>query len=169
VYVNPEADMAYYRKVAVLPFTSLSPDLYAGARVTRGFITELILTNRYEIVQPDEFRIVLDRIGGLSAREGAYDPAKLEQAAKDLEVTGVIRGAVTEYQMQRSGGGEIPVISFDAELIDVATTKVVWRASITKRGKGRVPVLGGGGARSLGRLTQMACEELVGRLRKEAL
>src|SRR3972149_6065341 len=108
VYVNPDADMNYYQKVAILPFTSLSPDLYAGARVTRGFITELILTNRYEIVQPEEFRIVLDRIGGLSAREGAYDPAKLQQAAKELEVTGVIRGAGTEYQTQRSGGGEGP-------------------------------------------------------------
>jgi hypothetical protein len=71
--------------------------------------------------------------------------------------------------MQRSGNSDTPVISFDVELIDVGTGNVVWRASIDRRGKGRLPVVGGGGARTFGRLTQMACEELVDRLRKEAL
>lgn len=169
IYVNPDADMNFYKKVAVLPFASLSPDQLAGPRVTRAFITELIMTNRYEIVQPEEFRPVLEQVGGLPGSQGTMDPAKLKDAAGKVGATGIIRGAVSEYQMQRSGSGDTPVISFDVEMIDVGTGNVVWRASIARRGKGRIPVLGGGGARTFGKLTQMACEELVDRLRREAL
>ncbi len=170
VYVNPAADMAFYKKVAVLPFTNMSPDGLAGQRVTRAFITELIMTDRYQIVQPEEFHNALSKVSGLPNPDGSYDPEKLRAAAAQVGATGILRGAVTEYQMQRSGsGGETPILGFDVELIDVNTGDVAWRSSITKRGKGRLPVLGGGGARTLGRLTQLACEELVGELRRTAL
>ena len=46
LYVNPEADMAYYKRVAVLPFQNLTPERFAGERLTRSFITELIIADR---------------------------------------------------------------------------------------------------------------------------
>jgi curli biogenesis system outer membrane secretion channel CsgG len=169
MYVNPEADLAFYRKIAVLPFTDMSSVPQAGPRVTRAFVTELILTDRFEIIQPEDFAGALHRQGTFLGQDGTYDPDKLKDAATQLGVTGILRGAVTEYQMSRSSdGGDIPVIAFDAELTDVATGKVVWRSSITKRGKGRVAVVGGG-TRSLGKLTQEACQELVAELRKRSI
>jgi hypothetical protein len=168
VYVNPEADMTFYKKVAILPFGTLSAEAMAGPRVTRAFITELIMTDRYQIVQPEEFRGVLSKISGLPGPDGLYDPAKLREAAAQISATGILRGAVTEYQMQRSGTGEVPILAFDVELIDVNTGDVAWRSSITKRGKSRVPLLGSS-VKTLGSLTQIACRELVGRLAKEAL
>ncbi len=170
VYVNPAADMAFYKKVAVLPFTNMSGDGMAGQRVTRAFVTELIMTDRYQIVEPEEFYFALSKISGLPGPDAGYDMEKLKQAATAAGATGILRGAVTEYQMQRSGGGtEIPVIAFDVELIDVNTGDVAWRSSVTMRGKGRFPIVGGGGVKSLGSLTQRACEELVDQLRKGAL
>lgn len=168
VYVNPQADMTFYKKVAILPFTSLGADLMAGPRVTRAFITELIMTDRYQIVQPEEFRGVLSRMSGLPGPDGLYDPAKLHEAAAQVGATGILRGAVTEYQMQRAGNGETPILAFDVELIDVNTGDVAWRSSIAKRGKARVPLLGRN-VKTLGRLTQIACRDLVGRLEREAL
>lgn len=170
VYVNPAADMAFYKKIAVLPFSNMSTDGLAGQRVTRAFITELIMTDRYQIVQPEEFRFALSKINGLPGPDGGYEMAKLKEAATESGATGIVRGAVTEYQMQRSGGSdETPVIAFDVELIDVNTGDVAWRSSITMRGRGRLPVIGGGGIKSMGSLTQKACQELVDRLRREAL
>ena len=170
VYVNPAADMAFYKKVAVLPFTNMSSDGLAGQRVTRAFVTELIMTDRYRIVEPEEFHFALAKISGLPGPDAGYDMEKLKQAATGEGATGILRGAVTEYQMQRSGGsGETPVIAFDVELIDVNTGDVAWRSSITMRGRGRFPILGGGGVKSLGSLTQRACQELVDQLRKGAL
>ena len=169
IYVNPEADMAFYEKVAVIPFTNLSGQTYAGERVTRAFVTELVIAEHFRIVDPGEFRAVLDRTGGLPSGEGTYDPKKLKDAAKEVGATGMIRGAVTEYEMQRgSSGNETPILAFEVELVDVASGTIVWRSSVSKRGKGRVPVLGGGGTRTLSRLTQDACRELVDRIGSEA-
>ena len=112
VYVNPAADMAFYKKVAVIPFANMSGDGLAGQRVTRAFITELIMTDRYQIVQPEEFRNALSKVNGLPGPDGSYDPEKLKEAAAQLGATGILRGAVTEYQMQRSSGGsEIPILA----------------------------------------------------------
>ncbi len=170
VYVNPSADMAFYKKVAVLPFTNMSSDGLAGQRVTRAFVTELIMTDRYQVVQPEEFRNALSKVSGLAGPDGGYDMAKLKEAASEAGATGILRGAVTEYQMQRSGGSsETPIIAFDVELIDVNTGDVAWRSSITMRGRGRFPVIGGGGVRSMGSVTQVACKAMVEKLRKGAL
>lgn len=168
LYVNPMADMAFYRKVAVLPFGNLSQQNLAGPRVTRAFITELIIAERFRVVEPGDFYRVLEPIGGLPGSDGTYDPEKIRQAAATLEATGVIRGTVSEFQMQRAGQKEFPVIAFDVEMVDAVTGDVVWRASITRRGGGRMPVLGGSGPTTLGRITQEACRELVEDLRKKA-
>jgi hypothetical protein len=168
VYVNPEADLAFYKKIAVLPFGDVSGNSLAAPRVTRAFVTELIMTNRYQIVQPEEFVGGLNRMRIYPVSGSTYDPAQLKEAATQMGLTGILRGTVSEYQMSRDGSGEVPVIGFDAELLDVGTGNVVWRSSISKRGKGRVSILGSG-TRSLGRLTQEACSELVAGLKKEAL
>jgi len=168
IYLNPDADMAFYTKIAVLPFTNLSSDGLAGPRVTRAFITSLIMTDRYQVVQPEEFRAALQKGNVMPEPDGTFDLQKLKEVALQLGATGVLRGAVSEYAMQRLESGDIPVLSFDAELLDASTGNVVWRSSIAKRGKSRVPVFGGS-SRSLGRLTQEACDELVARLRRKAI
>lgn len=168
VYVNPAADLAFYKKVAVLPFADLSQSALAGPRVTRAFVTELILTDRYQILQPEEFVLALSRQRVLAGANGAYDADALRAAASTMGMQGILRGTVSEYQLTRAEGGDVPVIGFDAELVDVGTGNVVWRSSISRRGKGRIPVFGSS-ARSLGRLTQDACQEMVRRLRGGAL
>ncbi len=167
IFVNPDADMAFYKKIAVLPFANLSPDGLAGARVTRAFVTELVIANRFQVVQPEDFAGALQRMGVSPNPDGTYDLARLKEAAAKLGVTGILRGAVTEYQVLRTEGGDTPIISFDAELSDANTGTVVWRSAISKRGRGRLPIVGSG-SRSLGRLTQDACAEVVGRLTREA-
>ena len=168
LYVNPEADPTFYRKIAVLPFTDMTSASQAGARVTRAFVTELIMTDRFEIIQPEDFTSTLHRAGIFKGQDGTYDSEKLKGVASQLGVTGILRGAVTEYQTSRTDGGDIPSIAFDAELVDVVAGKVVWRSSISKRGKGRVAIVGTG-IRSLGMLTQEACRQLVEQLRKRSI
>ena len=165
-YLNPEADMGFYEKVIVLPFTNLTSDRFAGERVTRMFTTELVILDRFRIVDPGEVKAILDRSGGLSM-DGTYDPQKLKEAATTVGATGIIRGGVTEYQLLRSGSNEKPSIAFDVEMIDIATSTVVWRGSIAKRGKSRVPIVGGGSP-TLSRLAEDTCRELVSRLEREA-
>lgn len=167
-YVNGEADMAFYKKVAVLPFANLTNDRFAGERVTRMFVTELVIADRFQVADPGEIRSVLERTGGLPTFEGTYDPKKLKDAAAEVGATGLIRGAVAEYQMVGSTAStQRPSVAFDVEMVDVATGTVVWKASISKKGKARIPVLGGGSA-TLSRLTEDACRDMVERIDREA-
>jgi hypothetical protein len=165
--VNSEADLAYYKKVAVLPFRNLTPERFAGERVTRAFLTELVMLERYQLVDMNEFASVLDKIGGMPGSEGIYNPVKVQDAATQVQATGVLRGAVTEYTMQRRGTHDVPSVAFDVELIDAATSAVVWRISVAKRGKGRIPIFGGG-ERTYAQLVQEAVRDVVGRIEREA-
>jgi TolB-like protein len=169
LYVNPQADLTRYERVAVIPFTNLSQQTYAGDRVTRSFITELIMAGRYQVVEPVEFGVVATRMNIEADENGNVDPKRLAQAADSLHATGIIRGAVTEYGIQRLGPDDVAVLAFDAEMIDAATGDVVWRVSISRRGKTRFPVIGGGATRTMGSLTEEACVEAVTRLKGRAL
>jgi hypothetical protein len=169
LFVNGEADMTLYDKIAVLPFTNYSTDGFASARVTRSFTTELIIAERFQIVDPSQLSGELQKLNVTFDGQGNIDLAKLKDAAARVGATGVVRGAVNEYGMRRSGTNEFPVVSFDAELVDVATGLVVWRISITETGKGRLPIVGGAGERTFARVTEEACRHAVDVLKAKAL
>jgi hypothetical protein len=168
VFVNGQADMTLYRKVVMVPFANLSSDPYAGARLTRAFTTELVIADRFQLVDPAQLLGELERIGALPDANGQVDPLKLRDAAAKLEATAVIRGAVTEYASRGSGSDLYPVVGFDAEMVDTATGNIVWRVSVTESGKGRMPIVGGAGERTFGRVTEAACQRAVDELRKKA-
>lgn len=168
LFVNPDADMGFYTKVAVVPFANLSAERFAGERVGRAFLTELVIDGRFHLVEDGEFRRALERAGATADVQGQYDTEKVKLAATALGANGIIRGTVSDYQMQRVGSGDAPVVSFDVEMVDVATGSTVWRGSITRRGRGRIPVVGGASTQTFGRLVQESCRELVGRLDREA-
>jgi curli biogenesis system outer membrane secretion channel CsgG len=169
LYANPDADMTAYRQLAFLPFTNLSAERFAAERIARALMTELIIAGRYRIVESAQTLAVLDELGVVVADPTrGPTPEKLKEAAARLGVQGYVRGAVTEYQIQRLGGEEAAVIAFDVEMIDAPTGTVVWRAAVSRRGRGRLPVLGGAGTRSFGRLTEQACREVVARLKASA-
>lgn len=52
LFVSSQADMTFYKKVAVLSFANFTAEPYAGDRVTRAFVTELIIADRFELVDP---------------------------------------------------------------------------------------------------------------------
>lgn len=169
LFVNREADMTLYEKIAVLPFVNLTGDGYAGARVTRAFTTELIVSERFQIVDPALLSGELEKRNAGFDAQGQVNFAKLKDAANAVGATAVIRGAVSEYAMRRTGTSEVPVVGFDAEMVDVATGFVVWRVSLTETGKGRLPIFGGAGERTFARVTQEACRRAVNVLRAKAL
>jgi len=167
MFVNSEADMSFYTRVAVAPFGNLSQEPYAGERVGRAFMTELVISGRLPLVEDGAFRKALSQAGATLDPQGQYDGEKVKVAAAAVGANGVIRGVVTDYSMQRFGSSDAPVMGFDVEMVDVATGTTVWRGSITRRGKGRMPIVGGGTS-TFGLLLQECCKEIVDRLEKEA-
>ena len=166
MFVNSGADMTFYTKVAIVPFGNLSPERFAGERVGRAFLTELVIGGNLPLVEDGDFRNALDRAGATGDVQGLYDIEKVKKAAAAVGANAIIRGSVTDYQMQRFGSSDAPVMGFDVEMIDVATGTTVWRSSVTRKGSGRVPVVGGG-TETLGSLTQEVCRDVVAKLEKE--
>jgi len=169
LYVNPQADLTAYTKVALLPFTNLTSDRFASERVSRALMTELIGTGRYTLIEPAEFWSTLVAIGGEPGSDGVIKPEKLKEAAEKLGAQALIRGAVSEYQVQRLNGADVPVVGFDVEMLDAPSGAIVWRTAVQSTGRGRIPVIGGPGARSLGVVTRNACAQVVAQLKGRVL
>lgn len=168
LFVNADADMTLYRKLAVLPFQNLSAERFASERLTRALMTELIISNRFQLVEPAVTAANLEKMQVSADPNRPIPQEKLKELGAAIEVQGFVRGAVTEYQVSRASGEEVALLGFDVEMIDAATGTVVWRASIQRRGKGPVPVLGGASSRSFGPLTQQACRDVVAALERRA-
>ena len=49
VYVHPDADLAFYSKVGVLPFRSLAGDRFAGEKIGIEFTTALLAKEIFEV------------------------------------------------------------------------------------------------------------------------
>ena len=168
LYVNPEADQGFYKKIVVLPFANVSGNSLAAPRVTRAFVTELIIADLYQLVEPELVQESLSGSGVEPDGQGRYASEKVKETATKMAAQGVIQGTVTEYEMQRRGEDDTPVLGFDVVLLDVATVNVVWRFHWVGKGAGRLPVVGGG-IRTLGQLTQHACQATVADLKSKAL
>jgi hypothetical protein len=168
LYVNSEADQAFYKKVAVLPFANVSGNNLAGPRVTRAFVTEITIADLYQIIEPEIVQEELHTIGAELDGTGHYPSDKVKQVVTKLGAQGYIQGTVSEYQVQRHADEEVPVLGFDVQLVDLATEKIAWRVTVVGKGSGRIPVIGGG-VRTLGQVTQRACRSAVGDLRSRVI
>lgn len=169
LFVNRQADMTLYKRVAILPFTNYSGEPYAALRVTRAFTTEMVISERFDLVDPSLLLGELEKLTATPDAQGQVELGKLREAAGKVQATAVIRGSVNEYAMRRTGTDEYPVVSFDAEMVDVATGIVIWRISLNETGRGRLPIVGGSGERTFARVTQEACEKAVKILRAKVL
>jgi len=169
LYVNRQADMTLYKKVVVVPFSNLSGEAFAPARIVRALTTELVIADRFRMVDPSTLLGELEKANVTPDATGQIELGKLRDVATRLGATAIIRGTVTEYATHRQGTDEYPVVSFDCEMVDVQTGIVIWRMSLTESGKGRLPLVGGSGERTFSTVTQEACRRAVALLRAKIL
>jgi hypothetical protein len=169
LFVNRQADMTLYKRVVVVPFNNLSGESFAASRIVRALTTELVIADRFQMVDPSLLLGELERQNVTPDATGQLEIGKLREAAGKLEATAIIRGSVTEYTRQRRGTDEFPVVAFDCEMVDVQTGIVIWRISVHESGKGRLPVIGGAGERTFSRVTEEACQRAVALLRAKIL
>ncbi len=167
-FVNPEADLPYYQKVAIIPFTSLSQDRGAGYRVSDIFFSELLRRGFADVVEPGQFSAAVVKLRGGTPVENPWSAEELARLAEELGVEGVFLGTVREYEMSRTGRSAFPLLSMEVRLVDAASGKLVWSASDTRRGGPGTPVVswilglfGGGEIHTMGELTTSVCRDFL--------
>jgi TolB-like protein len=165
-YIHPEVDMSYYEAVGVLPFRNLTNDRLAAERVTNAFVTELLIKKVFEVVEPGQFRRTARQIiGGNIDSGGEWDPEKIRELGSKTGVQGLIVGAVREYEMVSIGQTPYPLVTIDVKLIDIETARVAWMISHTEKGGPNLPILSVGETYTLGKMTQIVCEQIVGKIK----
>ena len=132
VFVSDQKAGQSIRKVALMPFKA--PTELIGSSVSDLFVTDMLRTGRYELVERSQMGTVLGEselaLSGLTLSE-------MTEVARMAGAEGVIVGSVIEYQTQAVRGHAYPVVGISARLIDTQSGRIVWSADMTSRAKSK--------------------------------
>lgn len=160
-FLHPEADLPYYRKVGVIPFTTLAQDRLAGEKVTNVFFAELLRHGFDQVVEPGQFAAAMTRVRGGTPHTNPWSNSELAKLAEETGVDGFFLGTVRDYEMTFTNREPFPLLSLEVRLVDAATGRLVWSASRTRKGGPKLPLLGWGEIHTMGELTAAVCRELL--------
>ncbi len=163
-FLDPEADLPYYRTVGIIPFTTLAGDPVAGQKVSDVFFTELLHLRFAQVVEPGQFTAAMSKARGGTPVTSAWSTPELAKLGEETGVQGVFMGTVRDFDMVSVGRDEFPLVSLEVRLVDAATGRVVWTASRTRRGGPAFPIFGWGEIHTLGELVSRVCRELLASL-----
>lgn len=127
VFVTPEHRAV--QKVAVLPFRAATELI--GASVSDVFVTELLKTRRYELIERSQLANVLGEaevaLSGLTTGQAA-------RLGQMVGADGVIIGTVSEYENVAQRGHVVPVVGVSVRLIDSASGRILWSVDHASQG-----------------------------------
>src|SRR5512141_2837849 len=159
-YVHPNADLGAIKRVAVLPFENLTPERSASDKVQKVFLSELLATEAFDVVEPGQVVKLLkaERIESMDA----LGPADVKRIGEGLKAQGLFMGTVVDYAESRSGGTPAPEVTIQLRLVEVQSGVTIWTASRTKSGASASARLFGIGGQTL---TEAARELMRGELK----
>jgi hypothetical protein len=106
----------------------------------------------------------MTRVRGGTPFTNAWSTPELAKLAQEAGVQGIFIGTVRDYEMLHSGRDSFPLLSLEVRLVDAATGRLVWSASLTRRGGPALPLFGWTQVRTMGELAASVCRELLSTL-----
>ena len=159
VFLHPEFNFSYVEQVAVVPFENLSKDQGAAFRTTRFFITELLSTEAFTVVEPGEVKRVVEKFGTTRTAELSKD--QIIQMGKELKVQAIFLGSVNESSIQRSGGSMNPIVTLVVSLVETETGATIWSATNTETGKSSLGSIFGSSDKSMSEITRKCVKKTI--------
>jgi len=129
-FVHPDFDFAFVEKIAVVYFENLSNDQAAGAKATRYFTTALLATEAFEVVEPGEVSLALEKFGLVSTAQLTQE--QVMTLGRELGAQGVFLGSLSEATSIRSGATTVSVVTVVVRLLETETGVTVWSATNTE-------------------------------------
>ena len=164
MYINEEADLGYYTRVGVIPFSNLSNDKNASEKVTSSFVNELLMLNTVSVANMGD----LDRVVRATINKDMVNvleeltSEESMQIGKEANVEGIFVGAVKDFSMVRSGQNEFPLVSIIVRFVDCQSGQVVWSYETSRKGGPKFPIFSFGEVHTLGEMTTKVCHEVAG-------
>jgi len=146
-YTHPNADLGALKSVAVLPFENLSSDRTSADKVQKIFLSELLATSAFNVVEPGLVSKTLkaDRVETTES----LGPADFKRLGEELKADAVFTGAVVDFAENRTGNTPTQNVTIQLRLVECASGATVWSASRTRSGASASARLFGIGGASL--------------------
>ncbi|RPI37841.1 MAG: hypothetical protein EHM54_02135 [Nitrospiraceae bacterium] len=129
-YLRPNAEAAGIKKIAVLPLETLTQDQYAGEKVRRMLISE-ILSRRADVIEPGEITSFLVALQKPLYRLEMKD---IRELGEKLGADAVLLGSVEAYKMTSGLTVSYPDVSINLRLVETSSGKIIWSAVSTSGG-----------------------------------
>ena len=164
-FVDPEADLGFYERFAILPLASLAVDRVAGEKVANVLFSELLASRFAPAVDPGQLSAAMVTVRGGTPPTNPWSQAELAKLSHEVGAQGFFEGVVREYTLERAGRDAFPLISFELRFVDAASGRVVWTWSDTRSGGPAFPLWPFNEIRTLGELSTKMCRDAVATLR----
>lgn len=122
-YSRPKADIGHIKRIGVLPLENFTTDEYAGEKIRRIVITELLLRD-VDAIEPGEVNRVLRelKVGSL----GSINIEDMQKIGKALEVEAIMMGSVENFGISRGISFSCPEVSIHLMLIEASSGSILW-------------------------------------------
>jgi len=162
VFLHDEYNFQFLERVAIVPFDNLSSDRGAGERATRIFLSQVLASKAFEVVEPGEVTLALGKYA--TVRTSELTNEQILELGKKLRVQGIFLGTVTESASTRSGGATVNTVSMVVRLVETETGETVWSATAGAGGRGFWASLFGGGGESASEATRDCVKKILNTL-----
>jgi TolB-like protein len=129
-YLRPGADMSSIKRIAVLPLETLTQDEYAGEKIRRMVMSEL-LARGVDVIEPGE---VTSFLRTLQKPLNRLEKKDIRDLGEKLEVGAVMMGSVEAYKMASGLTVPYPEVSITLRLVEPISGNVIWSAVSTSCG-----------------------------------
>ena len=122
-YTKPNFELNNIKRVAVFPFDNFTSDEYAGEKIRRSVITEL-LSRGIDVIEPGEVTRVLRELKVKSL--GTIKTTDLQNIAKTLGVETVMTGSVEAFGISKGISVSHPEVSINLMLVEASSGNIIW-------------------------------------------
>lgn len=130
-YVRQQVDYKSIKRIAVLPFETLTSDEFAGEKIRQSVITEL-LSRGVDVIEPGEVTRTLVELKIRSL--GSIKTTDIQNIAKTLGVEALMMGSVEAYGISKGISVTYPEVTIHLKLVEASSGNTIWSVCHTSGG-----------------------------------
>jgi len=130
-FVRESADITNVKKIAVLPFENFTRDDFAGEKIRRIVITELLTRGR-DVIEPGEVTKLLRELNIMSLR--SIKTEEIKKVGETLGVDAVMSGSVEAFGISKGINVSYPEVTINLMLLETVSGNIIWSVRSTTGG-----------------------------------
>jgi len=122
-FVRQGTDPEHIRSIAVLPFENFTKDTFAGEKIRRIVITELLMRG-VDVTEPGEVTKLLRELNVTSLR--SIKTKEIQKVGETLGVDAVMSGSVEAFGISNGINVTYPEVTINLMLLETGSGKIIW-------------------------------------------